>query len=86
MEGKMSFAQKFGAFSHKLFGTKPNDGDVQPKEAWSYGITGVGQNFICTIIGSYLTVFMTDALGFNNDIKLGVLTASVAAHSPISII
>ena len=63
MEGKMSFAQKFGAFSHKLFGTKPNDGDVQPKEAWSYGITGVGQNFICTIIGSYLTVFMTDALG-----------------------
>ena len=35
MEGKMSFAQKFGAFSHKLFGTKPNDGDVQPKEAGS---------------------------------------------------
>lgn len=78
MEGKMSFAQKFGAFSHKLFGTKPNDGDVQPKEAWSYGITGIGQNFICTIIGSYLTVFMTDALGFNNSNTIGVMTASVA--------
>ena len=78
MEGKTTFAQKFSALSHKLFGTTPNDGDVQPKEAWSYGITGIGQNFICTVIGSYLTVFMTDALGFNNDIKLGTLTASVA--------
>ena len=80
MEGKMSFAQKLNAFSHKLFGTKPNDGDVQPKEAWSYGITGIGQNFICTIIGSYLTVFMTDALGFNNAMNFGnpLITGSVA--------
>ena len=80
MEGKMSFAQKLNAFSHKLFGTKPNDGDVQPKEAWSYGITGIGQNFICTIIGSYLTVFMTDALGFNNAMDFGnpLITGSVA--------
>lgn len=80
MSEKTTFAQKFSAFSHKLFGTTPNDGDVQPKEAWSYGITGVGQNFICTIIGSYLTVFMTDALGFNNAMNFGnpVITGSVA--------
>ena len=25
--------EKLSAFSHKLFGTTPNDGDLQPKEA-----------------------------------------------------
>ena len=49
-------------FWHKLFGTTPNDGNLQPREAIAYSITGIGQNFICTIIGSYLTIFMTDAL------------------------
>ena len=48
------------SFLHKLFGTTPGKG-VQPKEAVAYGVAGFGQNFICTIIGSYLTVFMTDA-------------------------
>lgn len=51
------------AFLHKLFGTTPGKG-VQPKEAIAYSVTGIGQNFICTIVGSYLTVFMTDALLF----------------------
>ena len=78
MQSNTTFKQKFSAFSHKLFGTTPGDGDVQPSEAWSYGIAGIGQNFICTVIGSYLTVFMTDALGFNNVTKIGGLTASVA--------
>ena len=50
-------------FLHKLFGTTPGKG-VQPKEALAYSIAGFGQNFICTIIGSYITVFMTDALLF----------------------
>lgn len=50
-------------FWHSLFGTTPGVG-VQPKEAIAYSITGFGQNFICTIIGSFLTVFMTDALLF----------------------
>lgn len=50
-------------FLHKLFGTTPGKG-VQPKEAVAYSIAGFGQNFICTIIGSYLTIFMTDALLF----------------------
>lgn len=50
-----------GNFLHKLFGTTPGKG-VQPKEAIAYSVTGFGQNFICTIIGSYLTIFMTDAL------------------------
>jgi len=55
-------AQK--AFLHKLLGTTPNDGDIQPKEIISYSIAGFGQNLICTVIGSYLTIFMTDAIGF----------------------
>ena len=50
-------------FLHKLFGTTPGNG-VQPKEAIAYSVAGFGQNFICTIIGSYLTIFMTDALLF----------------------
>lgn len=56
-------------FLHKLFGTTPGEG-MQPKEALAYSITGFGQNLICTIIGSYLTVFMTDALGFDIDAKI----------------
>lgn len=52
------------SFWHKLFGTYPNDGDVQPKEGIAYSLCGFGQNLICTIIGSYLTVFMTDAIGY----------------------
>ena len=49
---------------HKLFGSVPGDGELQPKEGISYSLCGFGQNLICTIIGSYLTVFMTDAIGF----------------------
>ena len=51
-------------FLHKLFGSKPNDGEVQPKEGISFSLAGFGQNLICTIVGSYLTVFMTDAIGY----------------------
>lgn len=50
---------------HKLFGSVPGDGEMQPKEGISYSLCGFGQNLICTIIGSYLTVFMTDAIGFS---------------------
>ena len=63
---------------HKLFGTTPDKG-VQPKEAVAYGVAGFGQNFICTIIGSYLTVFMTDALLFGAEgVKVGALEGAVA--------
>ena len=56
---------------HKLFGTTPGKG-VQPKEAFAYSVAGFGQNFVCTIIGSYITVFMTDALLFGADgVKVG---------------
>ena len=54
---------KVNELLHKLFGTTPGKG-VQPREAVAYGVAGFGQNFICTIIGSYITVFMTDALLF----------------------
>ncbi|MBR6780961.1 MAG: hypothetical protein IKM24_08120, partial [Clostridia bacterium] len=54
---------KVNEMLHKLFGTTPGKG-VQPKEAVAYSVTGIGQNFICTIVGSYLTIFMTDALLF----------------------
>lgn len=78
MEEKTTFSQKFSALSNKLFGTTPNDGDIQPKEGWSYSICGLGQNFICTVIGSYLTVFMTDALGFNINTQVGLLNGVYA--------
>ncbi len=51
-------------FLYKLFSAVPGDGELQPKEGISYSLCGFGQNLICTIIGSYLTVFMTDAIGF----------------------
>lgn len=63
---------------HKIFGTTPGKG-VQPKEALAYGIAGFGQNFICTIIGSYLTIFMTDALLFGADgVMVGSITGAIA--------
>ncbi|MBQ6268322.1 MAG: MFS transporter [Clostridia bacterium] len=63
---------------HKLFGTTPGVG-VQPKEAIAYSITGFGQNFICTIVGSYLTVFLTDAMLFgSSDVRIGKITGSMA--------
>ena len=49
---------------HKLFGSTPGDGELQPKEGISFSLAGFGQNLICTIVGSYLTVFMTDAIGY----------------------
>ena len=65
-------------FLHKLFGTTPGQG-VQPKEALAYSIAGFGQNFICTIIGSYITVFMTDALLFGAEgVKVGFVSGAVA--------
>ncbi|MBR4286142.1 MAG: MFS transporter [Clostridia bacterium] len=67
-----------GMFLHNLFGTKPGEG-VQPKEAIAYSITGIGQNFICTIVGSYIAVFMTDALLFGADgVKVGFLDGAKA--------
>ncbi|MBQ8178337.1 MAG: MFS transporter [Clostridia bacterium] len=73
-----NFKAKVNTLVNKLFGTTPGDGEMQAKEGMAYSIAGFGQNFICTIIGSYLTVFMTDALGFNIDVKVGALTGVVA--------
>ena len=73
-----NFKQNVNTLVNKLFGTTPGDGEMQAKEGMAYSIAGFGQNFICTIIGSYLTVFMTDALGFNIDVKVGALTGVVA--------
>ena len=65
-------------FLHKLFGTTPDKG-VQPKEAIAYSVTGIGQNFICTIIGSYITVFMTDALLFGAEgVTIGNVSGAIA--------
>ncbi len=61
---KLTGKQKVNNFVHKLFGSTPGDGEMQPKEGFSYSLCGFGQNLICTVIGSYLTVFMTDAIGF----------------------
>ena len=62
---KVGAKVKLNALTHKLFGSTPGDSEMQPKEGFSYSLCGFGQNLICTIIGSYLTVFMTDAIGFN---------------------
>ena len=71
---------KINDLLHKVYGTNPADkGSLQPKEAIAYGIAGFGQNFICTIIGSYLTIFLTDALLFGADgVTIGTLTGSMA--------
>ncbi len=73
-----NFKAQVNGLLNKLFGTTPGDGDIQAGEGVAYSIAGFGQNFICTIIGSYLTVFMTDALGFNIDMNVGSLTGVVA--------
>ncbi len=71
---------KINDLLHKVYGTNPNDpSSLQPKEALAYGIAGFGQNFICTIIGSYLTIFLTDALLFGAEgVTIGTLTGSMA--------
>ncbi|MGN1315760.1 MAG: MFS transporter [Acutalibacteraceae bacterium] len=69
---------KINGLLHKLYGTTPGEG-LQPKEALAYGIAGFGQNFICTIIGSYLTIFLTDALLFGADgVTIGSVTGAMA--------
>ncbi len=76
MEEGLVMKKKFSL--HSLFGTTPGVG-VQPKEALAYSIAGFGQNFICTIIGSYITVFMTDALLFGADgVYVGALEGAMA--------
>ncbi len=71
---------KINDLLHKVYGTNPADkSSLQPKEAIAYGIAGFGQNFICTIIGSYLTIFLTDALLFGAEgVTIGTLTGSMA--------
>ena len=70
--------QEKKSFLHSLFGTTPGVG-VQPKEALAYSVAGFGQNFICTIIGSYITVFMTDALLFGADgVSVGTISGAIA--------
>ena len=77
MTTQTSTMGKVNNFLHKLFGTTPGLG-LQPKEAIAYSITGFGQNLICTIIGSYLTIFMTDALGYNLDVNIGAVSGVLA--------
>lgn len=48
-------------FLHKLFGTNPNEG-VQPKEALSYSLAGLGQNLICGLVGSFISYYYTNGL------------------------
>ena len=70
---------KIDALLHKVYGTTPGGSGLQPKEALAYGIAGFGQNFICTIIGSYLTIFLTDALLFGAEgVTVGSLAGSMA--------
>lgn len=48
---------------HKIFGTNPNDTEgMQPKEALSYSLAGLGQNLICGLVGSYISYYFTNGL------------------------
>ncbi len=70
---------KINNLLHKLYGTTPGGDGLQPKEALAYGIAGFGQNFVCTIIGSYLTIFLTDALLFGAEgVTIGKITGAMA--------
>ncbi|NLL56073.1 MAG: MFS transporter [Clostridiales bacterium] len=51
------------ALLHKIFGTDPNDTEgMQPKEALSYSLAGLGQNLICGLVGSYISYYFTNGL------------------------
>ena len=70
---------KIESLLHKVYGTTPGGNGLQPKEAIAYGVAGFGQNFICTIIGSYLTIFLTDALLFGAEgVTIGGIAGSMA--------
>lgn len=70
---------KINDLLNKVYGIKPGSKGLQSKEALAYGIAGFGQNFVCTIIGSYLTIFLTDALLFGADgVTIGSVTGSMA--------
>ncbi len=70
---------KINGLLHKVYGTTPGGDGLQPKEALAYGVAGFGQNFICTIIGSYLTIFLTDALLFGAEgVTIGSVTGAMA--------
>lgn len=50
-------------FLHKVFGTDPKDNKgMQPKEAISYSIAGLGQNLICGLVGGYISYYFTNGL------------------------
>ncbi len=44
-----------------MLGTTPGEG-VQPKEALSYSLAGLGQNLICGLVGSYVSYYFTNGL------------------------
>ncbi len=71
-------------FLHKIFGTTPGKG-VQPKEAVAYSVTGFGQNLICNIIGSYLTVFLTDALLFGS-LEKGTVFKTMSGATAVALL
>ena len=55
---------KISTALHKVFGTKQGEG-MQPKEALSYSIAGLGQNLICGLVGTYITVYFLEGLLIN---------------------
>ena len=55
--------------------------DITIKETIGYSIAGFGQNLICGIVGTFIMVFMTEALGFNaNKTIFGVAASTLVAY------
>ncbi|MDR1940593.1 MAG: glycoside-pentoside-hexuronide (GPH):cation symporter [Clostridiales bacterium] len=46
---------------HKILQTTPGEG-LQPKEVLSYSFAGLGQNIICGLVASYITLYFTNGL------------------------
>ena len=40
---KVSAKEKINALTHKLFGSTPGDGEMQPKEGFSYSLCEIGR-------------------------------------------
>ena len=63
-------------FWHKLFGTTPNDGNMQPREAIAYSITGIGQLYLHH--HRLISYHIYDRCTFNGGRKIGKTTGATA--------
>ena len=54
--------------------------DLTFKETIGYSLAGFGQNLICGLVGTFIMVFMTEALGFGAVTINGIAGATLVAY------